>query len=69
MNAVLKTVLQRHNVLCFGTGSVYSVPRKDLSVSEQYHSNATAYLEHCRKIGNRPLTINKGKRTVGILEK
>lgn len=33
-----RTVIRRLNNICSGTGFVYSVPRKDLSVPEQYHA-------------------------------
>lgn len=57
-----RTVIRRLNDICSGKGFVYSVPRKDLSVPEQYHFIKTEYLEHCRKIGNRPMTIKTKER-------
>lgn len=33
-----RTVIRRLNDICSGAGFVYSVPRKDLSVPEQYHA-------------------------------
>ena len=38
------------------------MPRKDLSVPDQYHAIKTDYLEHCRKIGNRPSTLKTKER-------
>ena len=61
-----RTVIRRLNDICSGTGFVYSVPRKDLSVPEQYHSIKTDYLEHCRKIGNRPLTVKTKERLLHL---
>ena len=57
-----RTVIRRLNNICSGTGFVYSVPRKDLSVPEQYHAIKADYLEHCRKIGNRPITLKTKER-------
>lgn len=57
-----RTVIRRLNDICSGAGFVYSVPRKDLSVPEQYHAIKTDYLEHCRKIGNRPSTLKTKER-------
>lgn len=61
-----RTVIRRLNDICSGTGFIYSVPRKDLSVPEQYHSVATAYLEHCRKVGNRQITIKTKERLLHL---
>lgn len=61
-----RTVIRRLNDICSGTGFVYSIPRKDLSVPEQYHSIKTDYLEHCRKIGNRPLTVKTKERLLHL---
>lgn len=59
-----RTVIRRLNNICSGTGFVYSVPRKDLSVPEQYHAIKADYLEHCRKIGNRPITLKTKEQEV-----
>ena len=61
-----RTVIRRLNDICSGKGFVYSVPRKDLSVPEQYHFIKTEYLEHCRKIGNRPITIKTKERLLHL---
>ena len=57
-----KTVIRRLNDICSDKRFVYSVPRKDLSVPEQYHLIKIEYLEYCRKIGNRPSTIKTKER-------
>ena len=61
-----RTVIRRLNDICSGTRFVYSVPRKDLSVPEQYRVIEIAYLEHCRKIGNRQITIKTKERLLHL---
>lgn len=57
-----KTVIRRLNDIYEGRGFVYSVPRSDMSVSEQFSSIVEAYLDHCAKTGNSIITIKTKER-------
>lgn len=59
-----RTVIRRLNDIYSGLGFVYSTPRKELSVPERFQTVKENYLDHCRKIGNRPLTLKCKERVL-----
>ncbi len=61
-----RTVIRRLNDICSGTGFVYTMPRKDLSVPRQFQMTAQAYLDHCFKIGNHTITLKCKERLLHL---
>jgi site-specific recombinase XerD len=58
-----RTVIRRLNDCYNANGYVYSVPRKNLEVSNDFQPYVNDYFIYCKKINNRPLTIKSKERT------
>lgn len=59
-----RTVIRRLDDCYYGKGYIYTIPRKDLSVSDGFQPFISNYFDYCKKINNRPLTIKSKERTV-----
>lgn len=57
-----RTVIRRLNDIYEGSGFVYSVPRKTLTIPKSFQPVVSDYLNYCRKIGNRPITVKCKER-------
>ncbi|MHC1747334.1 MAG: tyrosine-type recombinase/integrase [Cellulosilyticaceae bacterium] len=59
-----KTVIRRLNDCYNDNGYVLSVPRKDLTLTNQFQPVASEYLSYCIKIGNSDFTLKAKERAM-----